>query len=308
MISRRNIRVKVMQSLYTLSTREDDIKPGEPLKLLQKHLDESRELLEYLIYFITEVAAYSEKDSYKRSGKHLPSEADLNVNIKIAGNELLWKIKEDVSLKAAWAISKPQLRVDKNLVRKIYSELAASPEYQQYINAPSRSKTGEKEIVDFIFEELVLPNELFVAHIEETFTNWDDDSEMVVHLIKGYLQKPGSLSLNTFIAGDKLQFAKSLLSTVIEKREHLESFILPKLKNWDAERLAALDMILMRMGIAEFLFFETIPPKVTINEYIELAKDYSTAQSGQFVNGILDSIHKDLVQEGKLQKTDFRKA
>ncbi|HZH96472.1 MAG TPA: transcription antitermination factor NusB, partial [Flavisolibacter sp.] len=181
MISRRNIRVKVMQSLYTLSTREDDIKPGEPLKLLQKHLDESRELLEYLIYFITEVAAYSEKDSYKRSGKHLPSEADLNVNIKIAGNELLWKIKEDVSLKAAWAISKPQLRVDKNLVRKIYSELAASPEYQQYINAPSRSKTGEKEIVDFIFEELVLPNELFVAHIEETFTNWDDDSEMVVH-------------------------------------------------------------------------------------------------------------------------------
>jgi len=105
-----------------------------------------------------------------------------------------------------------------------------------------------------------------------------------------------------------LQFAKSLLSTVIEKKEHLESYILPKLKNWDAERLAALDLILMKMGVAEFLYFETIPPKVTINEYIELAKDYSTQQSGQFVNGILDNIHKELVQDGKLQKTAFKKA
>ena len=111
-----------------------------------------------------------------------------------------------------------------------------------------------------------------------------------------------------FITPDKAQFAKSLLATVVEKQEHLESFILPKLKNWDAERLATLDMILMRMGIAEFLFFETIPPKVTINEYIELAKEYSTAQSGQFVNGILDNIHKELVETGKLQKIEFKKA
>jgi len=308
MISRRNIRVKVMQSLYTLSAHAQDMKQGEPQRLLQKHLDESKELLVYLIYFIAEVAAYSEKDSFKRSGKHLPSEADLNVNIKIAGNELLWKIKEDPSLKTSWDQTKPQHRIDKELVRKIYTELAESDQYKRYIGTPSRTRAAEKEIVDYIFEELLLPNESFVAHVEETFTNWDDDSEMVVHLVKGYLQKPGSISLNTFISTEKLQFAKSLLQTVAEKQELLESFILPKLKNWDAERLAALDMILMRMGVAELLFFETIPPKVTINEYIELAKDYSTAQSGQFVNGILDSIHKDLVQEGKLQKTDFKKA
>jgi N utilization substance protein B len=82
--------------------------------------------------------------------------------------------------------------------------------------------------------------------------------------------------------------------------------ILPRLKNWDAERIATLDMILMQMGIAEFLFFETIPPKVTINEYIDLAKDYSTPQSGQFVNGILDNIHKDLLREDKLHKINFK--
>jgi N utilization substance protein B len=107
---------------------------------------------------------------------------------------------------------------------------------------------------------------------------------------------------------EKAQFAKNLLETVLEKEDQLESFIFPKLKNWDAERLAALDMILMKMGVAEFLYFETIPPKVTINEYIDLAKEYSTQQSGQFVNGILDNIHKEMAQNGKLHKTDYRKA
>ena len=82
--------------------------------------------------------------------------------------------------------------------------------------------------------------------------------------------------------------------------------IKPKLKNWEPERIAILDMLLMRMGVCEFLFFETIPPKVTINEYIDLAKDYSTQQSGQFINGILDNIHKDLVRDDKMHKVAFK--
>src|SRR5439155_14626226 len=105
---------------------------------------------------------------------------------------------------------------------------------------------------------------------------------------------------------EKWDFAKTLLLTVAEKSEHLESFIIPKLKNWDPERIALLDMILMKMGVAEFVYFETIPPKVTINEYIDLAKEYSTPQSGQFVNGILDNIHKDLVRDEKMHKINFK--
>jgi N utilization substance protein B len=190
----------------------------------------------------------------------------------------------------------------------MYYQLADSDAYKKYITAPSRDKKNEKEIIEYIFEELLLPNEAFLSHIEEHFSNWDDDGDMVVQLVKGYLQKPGSLDLSQFISAEKAMFARTLLATVLDKEEHLQSFILPKLKNWDAERLAALDMILMKMGIAEFLYFDTIPPKVTINEYIELAKEYSTAQSGQFVNGILDSIHKELAGEGKLHKTDFKKA
>jgi len=295
-----------MQTLYTLSTL-DTIKPGEPQKLLQKHFDGSKELLQYFIYFITEVAAYAEQDSYNRSSKHLPNEADLNVNTKIAGNEWLWKIKEDASLKAEWDRSKPDHRLDKDLLRKIYIQLSGTEAYKKYIAEAARDKKSEKEIIDYIFEDLLLANDSFIAHLEENFNNWDDDGEMVVQLVKAYLQKPGGSDFGQFISGDKAQFAKSLLATVIEKDTQLEEFIFPKLKNWDSERIAALDMILMKMGVAEFLFFETIPPKVTINEYIELAKEYSTQQSGQFVNGILDNIHKELVQQDRLHKIDFKK-
>lgn len=296
-----------MQALYQLSTLEGDLKPGEPQKLLQKHFDQSRELVHYFIYFITHLASYAETDAYHRSSKHLPTEEDLKVNTKIAGNLLLWKIKEDAALKAQWAIDKPQHRIDKELVRKLYGNLTETVQYKKYTAVQTKDPKSEKEIIDFIFEELLLPNEAFTSHLEENFSNWDDDGEMVVQLVKSYIQKPGTIDSN-FISSDKAAFAKSLLATVLEKNEHLEGFIFPKLKNWDAERIAALDMILMKMGVAEFLYFETIPPKVTINEYIELAKEYSTHQSGQFINGILDNIHKELNQEGKLHKTDFRKA
>jgi N utilization substance protein B len=105
---------------------------------------------------------------------------------------------------------------------------------------------------------------------------------------------------------DKWDFAKNLLKTTIEKKEYALELIKPKLKNWDADRIAILDMILMEMGVCELLYFETIPTKVTLNEYIDLAKAYSTPQSGHFVNGILDNIHKELLSENKIQKVSFK--
>lgn len=308
MISRRNIRVKVMQTLYTLATLEDNVKPGEPQRLLQKHFDQSKDLLQYFLYFLSEVASYAETDSYNRSSKHLPSSEDMNVSTKIAGNELLWKIKEDAAIKHEWVASKPEQRIDKELVKKLYIQLANADIYKRYIATPARDAASEREILEYILEQVMLTSEAFISHLEENYSNWDDDGEMIVQMVKGYLQKPGAYDISQFISGDKLQFAKSLLSTVLDKDQHLEEYIFPKLKNWDSERIASLDMILMKMGVAEFLYFETIPPKVTINEYIELAKEYSTQQSGQFVNGILDNIHKELVQQNKLHKTDFKKA
>src|ERR1700754_687787 len=306
MISRRNIRVKVMQTLYTLDAQEQSLKPGDPVRILQKHFDQSRQLLTYLIYFITEIARYAETDSRLRSSKHLPSEQDLNVNIKLAGNEYLWKIIEDNSWKKAVETDKPHLQDNKELIRRLYLELVAKEEYQAYITSEGRDKRKEKEMLEFIFSEMMLPNELFLAHIEELFTNWDDDGEMIVQILMGYLAKPGSVHFQEIISKDKLDFAKGLLTTVIDKKELVMEMIKPKLKNWDPERIATLDMILMQMGVVEFLYFETIPPKVTINEYIDLAKEYSTPQSGQFVNGILDNIHKELVKDEKMHKINFK--
>lgn len=297
-----------MQTIYTISTLEHETKPGEPTRLLQKHFDQSRDLLVFLTYFLSEVAGYAEKDAYIRSGKHLPTDEDRNVNTKIAGNELLWKIREDPSFQKESSRSKPDLLADKDLVRKIYNQLIESPQYKQYIRTNDRNPKDEKEILEFILNDLMLHNEVFIGHVEENFMNWDDDADMVLQVLGNVMQKPSSADFKEVISKDKWDFARVLLETVLEKKEHLESYIVPKLKNWDAERIASLDMIIMKMGVAEFLYFETIPPKVTINEYIDIAKEYSTQQSGQFVNGILDNIHKELVQQGKLHKTDFKKA
>lgn len=294
-----------MQELYAKQSGGAATGKSDPVTDLQKQLDHSSQLFIYLLYFLTEVARYAETDSRMRLSKNLPSQEDRNVNIKISGNEMLWKILENESFKKATTQSQ-EFSDTRDMVKKVYNELAGTDEYRTYINKLSRDKKEEKDIMVFIFTNLMLPSDYFVQHIEEHFVNWDDDAEMIDQLMMNYLNKPGSYNLQQMVGEEKWKFAKTLLLTSIEKMEYATELIKPKLKNWDADRIAALDMILMQMGVCELLYFETIPPKVTINEYIDLAKDYSTPQSGQFVNGILDSIHKELVAEQKIHKIDFR--
>ncbi len=306
MISRRNIRVKVMQLLYMIEAADSNNTFQHPVQTLEKQMDKSRELFVYLIYFISEVARYAETSAQKRASKNLPSTADLNVNIKIAGNDFIWNLLENKGYQQSIEKDHPEKLLDKELVSKVYKALAESPAYQVYITEDSRDKSKERDIIKLIFSELMLPNEHFISHIEEHFNNWDDDAEMMEQLVLTYIQKPKSVQFNEIMSPDKWEFAKTLLQTAIDKKEYCAALIKPKLKNWDAERIAQLDMVLMRMGLCELLYFDTIPTKVTINEYIDLAKEYSTAQSGQFVNGILDNIHKELVAEGKIQKVSFK--
>jgi N utilization substance protein B len=307
MISRRNIRVKVMQTLYTIEALEHNTKPGEETRILEAHLEQSRQLFIYLVWFLTEVARYAEEDSRHRASKYLPSREDLSVNTKISGNTLLWNILELPSFSAAVAKDKPYHVPDSTeWTRKIYNRLVETPLYQEYIKLQERNKDSEKDIMEFIFTDLMLPDEDFVSFVEETFVHWDDDAEMMSLLLLGFLQKPRAYSFQEFLGKEKAQFARDLLHTVLNKEDQLAGLISPRLQNWDAERIAVLDMILMKMGAAEFLFFDTIPTKVTINEYIDLAKDYSTAQSGQFVNGILDNIHKELLGQQLIHKTSHK--
>ena len=299
-----------MQTLYTVITLNEN--PSEknlpdPQQILARHFDQTRALFVYLIYFLTELARYAETDAHQRASKHLPSAEDLHVNTRIAGNLVLWKMLEDGLLKDQLAKDKPQLHLDRELLRKLFHNAAEQPYYRAYTEQTTREKHEERRIMEFLANDVMLADEGFLSHVEDLFSNWQDDGEMLAQLLAGYLQKPGSYNFSQLLSPDKSEFARSLLRTVLEKDEQLQSLIIPKLKNWDPERIALLDMIMMKMGVAEFLYFETIPPKVTINEYIDLAKEYSTAQSGQFVNGILDNIHKDLVQQGKMQKVDYKK-
>jgi len=294
-----------MQTLYALDAQENQ-KPADAQSILEKHFDRSRQLLLYLIYFLTEIARYAETDSLRRSSKHLPTELDKNVNTKLAGNQLLWRMLEQESYQKMIRKDKPELIDHTDLVRKLYLELRETEEYKKYLSENKRDKKPEKEIMEYIFNDFLLPNEAFDSHLEEMFSNWDDDAEMMQKLVTGYLNKTTSYNFEEIVSPDKASFAHGLIAAVLEKKELTMELILPKLKNWDADRIATLDMIFMQMGVCEFLFFETIPPKVTINEYIDLAKDYSTPLSGQFVNGILDNIHKDLVSENKMHKVNFK--
>lgn len=301
-----------MQVLYSYETMEtENQQPAfNPEKELNNRIDKSRKLFYFVLNFIAETARYAETDARQRASKHIVTEADRNVNIKIAGNEILWQILENNAYKTAIEHYHFPKEEDMDLIKKTYQTLVATEEYTQYTQEQNRNKKSEQKILQFIFTELLLNNEDFVSYVEESFENWEDDGEALIAAIMQTLEKPHSLKFDIkhFIGADKIDFAKTLTNTVIDKDSYLADLIKPKLKNWDEDRIAVIDMLLLKMGISELLYFETIPPKVTINEYIDIAKEYSTDNSGQFINGTLDSIRKDLVAENKIFKTDFRKA
>jgi N utilization substance protein B len=305
MISRRNIRVKVMQALYALETHEQPLKPGQAQLLLKEKIDQSTELFTFLTYILSQVARYAEIDANSRASKYLPSAEDLNVNTKIAGNSFIWdNILGNNTFNERVKAAKITPADTQDFVKKVYNQLIKTAEYLNYIDEQQREAKKEKAIIQFIFRNLMLENELFIDFMDEQRSNWEDDKEMMIMLMENFLSKPAGYNFLQMVSAEKMEFARTLLSTVQEKDEYCLELITPKLQNWDPERIAAIDMLLLKMGVCEFLYFPTIPTKVTINEYIDLAKMYSTPQSGQFVNGVLDNILKDLVKEDKIRKTE----
>ncbi len=279
-------------------------KKGE--KILKSKFEETSECYVFLLDLIFQTALYSEKDSKHRASKHLPTQDDLQVNTKIAGNTLLWQTKENPEFKSFLSHISSSKKDHSDLHKKLYLQLIQSEQYADYIQIEKRESKPERSILEFILNHIILPNETAIAFLEEQFINWDDDAEQIQILISNYLQKPSNPSFRDLLGKEKSEFGFNLLQSVIEKQDHLLELIKPKLKNWDADRIASLDMILLQMGICEFLYFETIPTKVTINEYIDLAKSYSTPQSGQFVNGLLDNIQKELLAQNKIHKIVYK--
>lgn len=293
-----------MQLIYAIESSEDASINSS--KYLDTYLRNTEKLFIFLLYFINEVALYARKDAIIRASKNLPTAEDLQVSTKIAFNTLLEQLRANKEFEQQIKETKPHLIESSEMVRNIYVQLIQTPAYLEYIAKPERDKKSERDILLFLFTNVLLPNEYFQSFMEDQFSNWNDDADMMSILITGYFKKPSSYHFKEIISKEKQVFAHELLQTTLEKKEAAIELIKPRLKNWEAERIATLDMILLRMGVCELLYFETIPSKVTINEYIDIAKEYSTDQSGQFINGILDNIHKELLQKQQINKIDFK--
>ena len=291
-----------MQVLYMVETETQ----GTPAGLLQKEFDKTRNLFVFLVHLLHQVALYAEVEAGQRASKNLPNASDLTVNTKLAGNSIVWQTMESDNFKKAIEMVKPQQWIQDDIVKSIFRSLSETPTYLSYINEQSRDKAKDKDILKFIFGNLIIESENILEYIAEHFTNWEDEGDVMIGFIMNYLQKPNAVDFFDLVGDEKNKFATDLLKTAIDKKTITEDIIKPKLNNWDPERIAMIDMILLRLGVCELLYFDTIPTKVTINEYIDLGKEYSTEQSGHFVNGILDNIHKEMVASGKIQKISHK--
>jgi len=291
-----------MQVLYMVETETQ----GTPAGLLQKEFDKTRNLFVFLVHLLHQVALYAEVEAGQRASKNLPNASDLTVNTKLAGNSIVWQTMESDNFKKAIEMVKPQQWIQDDIVKSIFRSLSETPTYLSYINDQSRDKAKDKDILKFIFGNLIIESENILEYIAEHFTNWEDEGDVMIGFIMNYLQKPNAVDFFDLVGDEKNKFATDLLKTAIDKKIITEDIIKPKLNNWDPERIAMIDMILLRLGVCELLYFDTIPTKVTINEYIDLGKEYSTEQSGHFVNGILDKIHKEMVASGRIQKISHK--
>ncbi len=306
MISRRNIRVKVMQTLYTLASLEQEGQKGtsNATKMLDDKLEHVLDIFTVAVLYTLRVAQYAETDAANRSSKYLRSNDDLNVNTSIAENTFVVKMLKNESFNEKIKKDKLERFIDDEWVKKTYLQLARSEAYLRYTAKKEHTAAEDKDIIRHIWEEEILKNEGLVSHFNDELPGWEDDSELIIMLMQNFFNGNSKVNYLNLLSGEKKEYAHELLTAVQEKEAYCMELIGPKLNNWDKDRVALIDLLLLRMGICEFLYFPTIPTKVTINEYIELAKQYSTPQSGQFVNGVLDNILKDLLKENKIKKTD----
>lgn len=310
MIGRRNIRVKVMQTLYTLATTEVidlDEQKKHGAALLKDKLNNFLDLFVICVCYVTKVAQYAEKDAGSRAAKYLPTNEDLNVNTKIAGNEFLWKILNNETFEEKVKDKNITRYIDNDLVKRIYRKFAETEEYKEYISTRERNPKSEVRIIKFIWDEMMYADEFVMEHFTDELHEWEDDMDMTNILMDNFFKSSSKVNFLKLISAEKQEYAYSLLETTIDKDTYATELIQPKLINWDSDRVALIDMLLLRMGVGELLYFPSIPTKVTINEYIEIAKMYSTPQSGQFVNGVLDNILKDLTKEDRIHKVQRNK-
>jgi N utilization substance protein B len=305
MLSRRSVRVKAMQILYALN-RDSDLKKSDAKKIYAHSIDQSFELLLFNIHLLYHLCKTSVEDFDKRKNKYLPTDFDKKFKPVLFENPLVKSLGTNRKLNQLFNEYAFNKKYDLDVLKNVYYEYAKEEGYLKFIQGEINQENTTEVLLDVWRFIKKYPN--FEEILEDNYSNWIDDESVIVgamkKIIKSLPTKDESFFMEHFPEDETIKhYGEALLLKTIEKDEELEAIIKPFLENWDMERVAVIDMILLKLAISEFLYFETIPVKVTMNEYVDLSKDYSTDKSREFINGVLDNVSKSLAQKNEIKKS-----
>ncbi|MCM4165739.1 MULTISPECIES: transcription antitermination factor NusB [unclassified Arenibacter] len=309
MLTRRHIRVKVMQCIYALTQSKDDSLEKQE-KFLKVSIENMYTLYLLMLSLFIELHERAENQISLSSKKYLKNNTDSYPNKeKFLGNKLLQQIAGNKLLKDE--LSKRKLNnwyLNEEYIKIIYKEVMESDIYAKYMSNAETNYEEDKRLVIDLFRDIIAPNEKIYDYFEDDKLTWVDDIPIVNTFLLKQFKKvkentvPSYFLPPLFKDDDDMVYANRLLTKTLLNNSKLEMEIEGKTPNWDKDRIADIDAILLKMAICELLNFPSIPERVTINEFLEIAKEYSTPKSSIFINGILDKLVREYKEEGKLKK------
>lgn len=307
MINRILIRIKVLQIVYSFyQNGNNDLKVAENELLFS--LRKSYDLYHYFLLLIIEVTNLQKRTLDIKKNKYMPTHAELNPNTRLIDNRFAAQVAENAALQKYVAEQGLSWANDEEFVKSVLDIILASDLYNEYLDNENDSYETDKEFWRCVFKKLICGNEVIEDFLEDKSIYWNDDIEIVetftLKTIKKFEEKNGSKQelLPMFKDLEDHSFAIKLFRQTLLKGAEYRERINNHMKNWETERIANMDLIIMQVALAEIMTFPSIPINVTLNEYIDTAKYYSTPKSGNFINGILDSIVSELKKEKVLLK------
>ncbi len=307
MLSRRLLRVKVMQTVYGhFRGGESTIQQTE--KELFHSISKSHELYHLLLLLILDVRDYAEKRIENGLNKKRPTHEDLHPNKKFINNEVVLQLKENKQLLNYIDATGLSWKNNEEYIKDIYKLIIESDLYKQYMESEEQSYESDRKFISKLYEKVIGQYLPLYALFEEKSIFWNDEAEFVVSIVVKTLkefQEENGINQplqREFKDEEDRDFVKTLFRKAVVNNLEYQNLIKKFSRNWDLERVAYIDIVLMQIAIAEVMEFPKIPVKVTLNEYIEIAKHYSTPKSGNFINGILDKIINHLTDEENLVK------
>lgn len=309
MINRVLIRAKVVQMLYAYMVSNGTMTLVSAKKELNKSLDKSYELYNALLKLMIELTDVQDLRLDEAKHKFLPTEEDLRPNMRFVENEFVNLLRTNQTLTDYVNDKKINWRDDELFVRLLLDKILRSEEYQKYMEMPSTTLVRDGEVWYQIMKKVVLPDENLLEHLQSMSVYYTDDDlqivgQFVLKTIRRFEEGEDTPIMPQFKDDEDSRFGEELFSKIVAEMEQNNSYIdqFVKTEKWDTERIALMDRLVMCAALTEIRNYPSIPVNVSLNEYIELAKDYSTPRSGQFVNGILNAVVKKLRTDKEIIK------